>query len=310
MSQVFLSYSRDDGEAARQVSEAIERLKSGSVFKDMDALVAGTDFSSHIGQQIRDAEAVIVLLSRNSKRSKWVEAELTAALEQKKKVIPVLLDKDAKNNWVWPLISDRHAIERQDWESLPELAEKVAQEIEPSDLQPLQPAPPMPAAIDAPRRTSASTGLLGALGVVAVVLFAGWWVWSEHLGRQQAAIAEAQEALSREKLALAKAQDELGNTFLAQGDLEAARKRFIEAIAIWRGLADANPANRSLSRNLAWSYGHLGSVEARAGAKDRALTAFQTGREIIQRLLAMSPDNGALAKDLEWFDQQIAALEK
>lgn len=63
-------------------------------------------------------------------------------------------------------------------------------------------------------------------------------------------------------------------------------------------------------RDLALSHGRVAMVEARQGARERALGAFKQGREIIARLRARSPDNATLPKDLAWFDSQISALEK
>jgi len=49
-------------------------------------------------------------------------------------------------------------------------------------------------------------------------------------------------------------------------------------------------------------------VFARRGERQRALVAFDKGREIIARLRSQSPDNATLPNDLAWFDGQIARL--
>jgi TIR domain len=60
---------------------------------------------------MRRARAVLVLLSSSSRKSKWVDTELQTALDSKSMVIPVLLDKGAKDNWLWPLLANRQSVE-------------------------------------------------------------------------------------------------------------------------------------------------------------------------------------------------------
>lgn len=112
MVDVFISFARDDAMTAKRLQEALSRAGL-SVFVDQDVLVAGTDFTSAIADSLRSARAVVVLLSASSRRSKWVQEELASVLEQKAGplVIPVLLDRQAKDNWVWPLVANRQAID-------------------------------------------------------------------------------------------------------------------------------------------------------------------------------------------------------
>jgi hypothetical protein len=109
MPKVFISYSRADAPAEMLIADIL-RGKGMEVVEDRDVLVSGRQFEHNIDSAIREADAVVVLLSANSERSTWVENELVTALE-KNDVIPVLLDEEAKNNRIWPLIADRNAIE-------------------------------------------------------------------------------------------------------------------------------------------------------------------------------------------------------
>ena len=110
--KLFISYARDDAAKARQLQRALVEVGL-SVFEDQDVLVAGTDFSRAIADSLRSAKAVVVLLSANTRRGEWVQEELTSVLEAKAGplVIPVLLDRQAKENWVWPLVANRQAID-------------------------------------------------------------------------------------------------------------------------------------------------------------------------------------------------------
>jgi hypothetical protein len=73
------------------------------------AITAGEDFSHQIREALLSADVVVVLLSSNSQRSRWIKDEVATALESRKKVIPVFLDAGGKENWVWPLLADRQA---------------------------------------------------------------------------------------------------------------------------------------------------------------------------------------------------------
>ena len=128
MADVYISYVREDREVARQLAAHLQR--SGlTVFFDMEALVSGNDFTETIADALRKAKAVVVLLSANTKRSTWVQNELSSVIERTDGplVIPVLLDRHAKENWVWPLISNRQVI---DLTERPEKLEDVAAQLQ------------------------------------------------------------------------------------------------------------------------------------------------------------------------------------
>jgi hypothetical protein len=105
MPDVFLSFAHADAPSAEILSKKLQ-AQGLTVFDDF-AVVAGEEFSRRIEKELSDSGAVVVLLSRHSSRSRWVEAEIRRALESQRLIIPVLLDRDGTENWVWPLISDR-----------------------------------------------------------------------------------------------------------------------------------------------------------------------------------------------------------
>lgn len=143
MADVFISYARDDAAKARQLQRALVEVGL-SVFEDQDVLVAGTDFSRAIADSLRSAKAVVVLLSANTRRGEWVQEELTSVLEAKAGplVIPVLLDRQAKENWVWPLVANRQAI---DLTNRPDEIAEVATRVRKAILRTAQEVLPPPA---------------------------------------------------------------------------------------------------------------------------------------------------------------------
>src|SRR5271165_4629391 len=110
MNDVYISYTRDDNVAAELIAHRLQS-EGFSVSFDRDAIVAGVSFSESTIRAIRSASAVLALLSSKSRKNKWVAEELQAALDTKNLVVPVLLDKDAKENWLWPILATRQSVE-------------------------------------------------------------------------------------------------------------------------------------------------------------------------------------------------------
>jgi hypothetical protein len=90
MSDVFISYSSLDREAAQRFAQALE--DSGvSVWWDRD-IPAGRDYQEVIEEQISLARCVLVLWTRESVQSRWVRTEASDAHEREI-MLPVLLDR-------------------------------------------------------------------------------------------------------------------------------------------------------------------------------------------------------------------------
>ena len=158
MSSVFISYSHDDQTVASALSHELEE-RGLSVFRD-SAITAGEDFSHQIRDALAHADVVVVLLSSNSGRSRWVKDEVATALESRKTVIPVLLDAGAKENWVWPLLADRTARTINSKADLHQLASDIEHSIEKRP----------PAAMAHPMRASSTRWLLVAVAILAALL--------------------------------------------------------------------------------------------------------------------------------------------
>ena len=84
MTDVFVSYARDDQATARRAAKALEAA-GHSVWWDSH-LPAHRAYSDIIEDQLREAKAVIVLWSTRAAKSEWVRAEANFAREQGKLV--------------------------------------------------------------------------------------------------------------------------------------------------------------------------------------------------------------------------------
>ncbi len=91
MSDIFISYAREDESRVRGLAQELERL-GWSVWHDR-SLVASEEYDERIEQELDSALCVVVVWSRASVKSRWVRAEASAADDQGK-LIPVAFDFD------------------------------------------------------------------------------------------------------------------------------------------------------------------------------------------------------------------------
>jgi TIR domain len=89
MSDIFISYKREEQATARKLADALEK-EGFSVWWD-PKLRAGDDFDKVIEAVLNESRCVIVLWSELSVQSDYVRAEASEALE-KKKLVPVAIE--------------------------------------------------------------------------------------------------------------------------------------------------------------------------------------------------------------------------
>jgi tetratricopeptide (TPR) repeat protein len=89
MARVFLSYSRDEQAKAEALAEALERHEH-EVWWDRH-LEGGSRYASEIEEELKRADAVVVLWSQSSVRSAWVQDE-AAEGRNSDRLVPVVLD--------------------------------------------------------------------------------------------------------------------------------------------------------------------------------------------------------------------------
>ena len=108
MSRIFLSYARDDADAARQLADLIAQA-GHDVWWD-DRLRGGSRFAREIDRALKHAEAVVVLWSAASVESSWVQDEAAEGRDSDR-LVPVAI-RSAK-----PPLGFRqfHAIDLGSW---------------------------------------------------------------------------------------------------------------------------------------------------------------------------------------------------
>jgi hypothetical protein len=91
MGHIFISYSKKDVGYAEKLINALRREGFNPWF-DVEGLGAGTHWQNRLQKQIYTCDAYILIMSRNSYRSRWVPDELVTAKTKDKPIFPLLLD--------------------------------------------------------------------------------------------------------------------------------------------------------------------------------------------------------------------------
>ena len=95
MTNIFISHAHDDAEFANSLAHQLAE-QGMTVWHPEHHLHVGKHWANAIEEAIRDADNVLVVLSRNSANSEWVHAEMALALSQAgKRVVPVFSTQNA-----------------------------------------------------------------------------------------------------------------------------------------------------------------------------------------------------------------------
>jgi len=97
--KIFISYKSD--QYPEKVDELQARLELPSyrfqILRDKSFIKPGNFFDEAIEQQLRDSDIVLILMTNNTLKSKWVMAELRFAFELNKPIIPIWLEEPNLN---------------------------------------------------------------------------------------------------------------------------------------------------------------------------------------------------------------------
>jgi hypothetical protein len=88
---VFISYSRADALLVSPVVKLL-RVNKSLVFQDIDAIQPGKRWQGEIAKALAESNLVVVFWCTHASRSNEVSKEWHAAVEQKKDLLPLLLD--------------------------------------------------------------------------------------------------------------------------------------------------------------------------------------------------------------------------
>ena len=88
---VFVSYSHADASLVAPVVKLL-RVNKSLVFQDIDDIEPGKTWRSEIAKALAEAHLVVVFWCDHASRSNEVSKEWKAAVEQKKDLLPLLLD--------------------------------------------------------------------------------------------------------------------------------------------------------------------------------------------------------------------------
>lgn len=92
---VFVSYAHDD---EPRILPILERLRAAGVqtWRDAEAIRPGEDYADAIAHAIMGCRLLIVFLSHTSVSRDFVNNEIDFALDEKKPIIPLMIDPDVK----------------------------------------------------------------------------------------------------------------------------------------------------------------------------------------------------------------------
>ena len=99
MGHIFISYSRKDEEYVNRLVDALEN-EGFEVWIDRE-LLTGDTWTQVINHKIDTCDAFVVVMTASSKESKWVNREVLYALQEGKKIFPLLLQGK-----LWMLLQD------------------------------------------------------------------------------------------------------------------------------------------------------------------------------------------------------------
>ncbi len=94
---VFVSYSSED---RKLVNTIVNMLKEEGIsyWKAPEMIPAGSSYAREIPRAIKECEVFLLVLSRTSQKSIWVEKEIDSAISHRKTIIPFQIDDVPMND--------------------------------------------------------------------------------------------------------------------------------------------------------------------------------------------------------------------
>jgi hypothetical protein len=117
MTQIFISYAREDKEFVDELKKQLEP-HSYATWIDSEDIRAGKNWRNEIDKGINDPNLVLLVMTPEAERSKYVAYECTYARGAGKNVIPILLENTEMD---LPCLKDTQYVdfrEIHDWNKL------------------------------------------------------------------------------------------------------------------------------------------------------------------------------------------------
>lgn len=121
MKKVFISYSIEDAMYVQTLKENLAKF-GVSIGYSFDELSPGDSWQKKLLEQIKESDAVLVIVSDKSKESPWLAFEAGTAMSYGKKLLLLSLNKDNKD--LPSFFKNLHRIELTDT-SLSDLANQI-----------------------------------------------------------------------------------------------------------------------------------------------------------------------------------------
>ena len=99
MGHIFISYSRKDEEYVTKLVESLEN-EGFEVWIDRE-LLTGDTWTQVINHKIDTCDAFVIVMTDESQKSNWVRREVLYAIQEGKKIFPLLLQGK-----LWMLLQD------------------------------------------------------------------------------------------------------------------------------------------------------------------------------------------------------------
>lgn len=90
---VFIVYNHKDYKIVQLIAKHLRENKH-NVLLDTEFIKPGENINDKINISIKKANKIIVVLSKDSANSKWVDAEIKRVLELQKNILPIVVTED------------------------------------------------------------------------------------------------------------------------------------------------------------------------------------------------------------------------
>lgn len=96
---IFISYSRLDKDIVFPFVKRIEQELNTTCWIDSEGIESGSQFEEVIVNAIEESNVVLFMLSDSSINSKWTKREVLYAEDERKRIVPVVVDKKGLRKW-------------------------------------------------------------------------------------------------------------------------------------------------------------------------------------------------------------------